>query len=141
MLSSDSFTDFADRVIAGNNLLDGSKFRLTVDQLRETLMSNMGEYLDSKWQTLKQAERECIEAINIFDDWLLEIVTLDTQVNFDLKRVADMAVESVAKCQRLCPSYENTQYTTSRTEQSLQSECFRCKFDSSSNPTKPQHKQ
>ena len=56
-----------------------------MDQLRETLMLNMGEYLDSKWQTLKQAEHEQIEAIEIFDDWLLEIVTLDTQANFNLK--------------------------------------------------------
>ena len=60
-------------------------------------MSNMGEYLDSKWQNLKQVEREHIEAITIFDDWLLEIVTMDSQANDDLKGVADMAAESVAK--------------------------------------------
>ena len=68
---------------------------------------------------MKQAKCEHIEAINIFDDWLLEIVTLDTQANFDLKCVADMAAESVAKCQRLGPLYENTQYTTSTESQNI----------------------
>ena len=108
MLSSESFSTFADRVIAGNNLLEGSKFRLSIEQLRETLMSNMGEYLDSKWQNLKQAERKRIKAIGIFDDWLLEIVTMDSQANDDLKRVADMAAENVAKRQRL--NYDPSPY-------------------------------
>ena len=117
MLSSESFSTFADCVIAGNNLLEGSKFRLSIEQLRETLMSNMGEYLDSKWQNLKQAERERIKAIGIFDDWLLEIVTMDSQANDDLKRVADMAAESVAKRQRL--NYDPSPYPVSSASQNV----------------------
>lgn len=53
MLSSKSFADFVDRIIAGNNLLEGSKFRLSIDQLCKTLISNMGEYLDSGWGQLQ----------------------------------------------------------------------------------------
>ena len=85
MLSSESFSDFTDCVITGKNLLDGSKSCLSIEQLQETLMSNMGEYLDSKWQNLKQVEHEHIKAITIFDDWLLEIVMMDSQANDDLK--------------------------------------------------------
>ena len=33
MLSSESFSDFTDCVITGNNLLDGSKFHLSIEQL------------------------------------------------------------------------------------------------------------
>ena len=109
MLQSESFLEFTDHVIASNNLLEGSKFCLGVDQLRETLILNMGKYLDSKWQNLRQTEHERIETITIFDDWLLELVTIDNQANFDLKRVVDMAADHVAKCQRLNPMYEHPQ--------------------------------
>lgn len=111
MLSSESFSKFSDCIIAGNNLLKGSKFQLSIDQLCETLISNMGEYLNSKWQNLKQAECECIKAIKIFDNWLLEIVTMDSQANDNLKCVANIAAESVAKRQRLDPIYECTPYS------------------------------
>ena len=73
------------------------------------LISNMGKYLDSKWQNLRQTEHEQIEAIVIFDDWLLELITIDNQPNDGLKRVAGMAVEHVAKCQHLNPNYEHPQ--------------------------------
>ena len=62
-----------------------------------------------KWQKLRQTEREYIESIAIFDNWLLELVTIDNQANYDLKRVVDMAVDHVAKRQQLNPMYEHPQ--------------------------------
>jgi len=106
MISMESFSTFANQVIVGNNLLDGSKLCLTVNQLRGILLSNMGDYLASKWDCLKLVEREHIEVIDSFNDWLLEIIAIDTQANKDLKRVSEMAAEDVAKRQRLNPSYD-----------------------------------
>ncbi|KAF8804575.1 hypothetical protein BYT27DRAFT_7259057 [Phlegmacium glaucopus] len=66
----------------------------------------MGNYLASKWDRLKLSDCECIENIDSFDDWLLEIVSIDNQANNDLKRVSEMAADTIAKCQCLAPVYD-----------------------------------
>lgn len=110
MVSSESFSAFANQVIVGNNLLDGSKFCLTIDQLCGVLLSNMCDYLALKWDHLKLAKREHIDTIESFDDWLLEVISIDTQANKDLKHVSEMAAESVVKQQCLTPSYESSSH-------------------------------
>jgi len=87
----------ASSVIAGNNLLEGSKLQLSVDQFCGVLLSNIGDYLASKWDRLKLAKCKHIKGIENFDDRLLEIVAIDSQANEDLKRVSEMAAESIAK--------------------------------------------
>ena len=52
MDSTESFSKFANRVIAGNNLLEGTGIRLDASALRKTLMGNMSEFLASKLDRL-----------------------------------------------------------------------------------------
>ena len=55
---NEPFSEFANRVIAGNNLLEGTNISLNTDNLRKTLQGNMSEFLASKLDRLRTAERE-----------------------------------------------------------------------------------
>jgi hypothetical protein len=101
MNPSESFTTFANRVIAGNNLLEGTTIRLSVADLRKTLCANMSEFLASKLDRQKATERERLAAIETSDDWMQEIVSFDRETTADLKRIAEMMEESISKRQRL----------------------------------------
>jgi hypothetical protein len=90
MDSSESFSKFANRVIAGNNLLEGTGIRLDATNLRKTLQGNMSEFLASKLDRLRATERERLAAIEPFEDWMAEIVLIDHEATSDLKRIADM---------------------------------------------------
>ena len=89
----ESFSQFANRVIAGNNLLEGTGIRLDSEALRTKLTDNMSVFLASKLDRLKTAERERLAAIVPFEEWMREIVTIDHEATSDLKRIADMLRE------------------------------------------------
>ena len=102
MDSTESFSKFANRVIAGNNLLEGTGIRLDATALRKTLMGNMSEFLASKLDRLRTTERERLAAIEGFEEWMSEIVAFDREATSDLKRIAEMLREDVSyKRQRL----------------------------------------
>jgi hypothetical protein len=102
MDSSESFSKFANRVIAGNNLLEGTGIRLDAAALRRTLSGNMSEFLASKLDRLRKTERERLAGIEDFEEWMAEIVTIDHEATSDLKRIAEMLREDVSyKRQRL----------------------------------------
>ena len=102
MESTESFSKFANRVIAGNNLLEGTGIRLDAAALRKTLTGNMSEFLASKLDRLRTTERERLAAIEGFEEWMAEIVAFDREATSDLKRIAEMLREDVSyKRQRL----------------------------------------
>ena len=90
MEASESFSKFANRVIAGNNLLEGTGIRLDTENLRKTLQGNMSEFLASKLDRLRTSERDRLAAIVSFEDWMAEIVLIDHEATSDLKRIAEM---------------------------------------------------
>jgi hypothetical protein len=96
MGSSEPFSTFANRVIAGNNLLDGTGIHLDATALRKTLLSNMSEFLASKIDRLRTAERTRLSTIVSFEEWMAEIVALDREATSDLKRIAEMLKEDVS---------------------------------------------
>lgn len=96
MGSSEPFSAFANRVIAGNNLLDGTGLRLDAATLRKTLQGNMSEFLASKIDRLRTTERDRLTAIVAFDEWMAEIVSLDREATSDLKRIAEMLKEDTS---------------------------------------------
>src|SRR5271155_2147480 len=57
MINSESFSTFANRVITGNNLLDGTRICLDVPALRKMILGNMSKFLASKIDHLKSSER------------------------------------------------------------------------------------
>ena len=89
----ESFSQFANRVIAGNNLLEGTGIRLDSEALRIKLTDNMSVFLASKLDRLRTAECECLAAIVPFEEWMCKIVTIDHEATSDLKRIADMLRE------------------------------------------------
>ena len=102
MDSTESFSKFANRVIAGNNLLEGTGIRLDSSALRKTLTGNMSEFLASKLDRLRTSERERLAAIESFEEWMAEIVAFDREATSDLKRIAEMLREDVSyKRQRM----------------------------------------
>ena len=98
---SESFSSFANRVIAGNNLLEGTPIRLSVADLRKTLSANMSEFLASKLDRQKATERLRLAEIDSFEDWMQEIVSFDRETTTDLKRLAEIMEENSSKRQRL----------------------------------------
>jgi hypothetical protein len=102
MDSSKYFSKFANRVIAGNNLLEGTGIRLNAASLRKSLTGNMSEFLASKLDRLRTAERDCLATIVNFEEWMAEIVTIDHEATSDLKCIAEMLREDRSyKRQRL----------------------------------------
>jgi hypothetical protein len=102
MDSTESFSKFANRVIAGNNLLEGTGIRLDTPALRTTLTGHMSEFLASKLDRLQTTERERLAAIDSFEEWMAEVVAIDHSATTDLKRIAEMLREDVSfKRQRL----------------------------------------
>src|SRR5271168_473960 len=93
MSPTESFVDFANRIMQGNNLLIGTESRLDSKQLRAKLDENMASYLADKIARLRPGDRERITAIEIFEDWYDEIATIDREATDDLKRIADFAAE------------------------------------------------
>src|SRR6202522_1756321 len=96
MINSESFSSFANRVIAGNNLLDGTTIRLDVPTLRKTLLGNMSEFLASKIDRLKASERDRLSEIVSFEEWMAEIVSIDREATSDLKRIAEMLKDDIS---------------------------------------------
>ena len=102
MEPSESFSKFANRVIASNNLLEGTGIRLDTEGLRKTLLGNMSEFLASKLDRLRTAKRERLAGIESFEEWMAEIVLIDHEATSDLKRIAEMLREDTSfKRQRL----------------------------------------
>ena len=73
----ESFSKFANRVIAGNNLLEGTDIHLDTEGLRKTLLGNMSEFLASKLDRLRTTERDRLAGIESFEEWMAEIVLID----------------------------------------------------------------
>ena len=96
MINSESFSSFANRVIAGNNLLDGTTIRLDVPTLRKTLLGNMSRFLASKIDRLKVSERDRLSEIVSFEEWMAEIVSIDREATSDLKRIAEMLKDDIS---------------------------------------------
>ena len=96
MDSTESFSKFANRVIAGNNLLEGTGIRLDATALRNTLTGNMSEFLASKLDRLRTTEREHLAGIEGFEEWMAEIVAFDHEATSDLKCIAEMLREDVS---------------------------------------------
>jgi hypothetical protein len=90
MEPSESFSQFANRVIAGNNLLEGTDIRLDTADLRKKLLGNMSDFLASKLDRLRKAERDRISEIESFEEWMAEVVSFDREATSDLKRIAEM---------------------------------------------------
>ena len=99
MSKTESFVDFANRVMQGNNLLIGTPFRLNPNDLRTKLEINMTGYL-AKMSYLHPAEKKRIKAIEVFEDWYDEICTIDRNMTADRKRISDFVAEYFAKRQR-----------------------------------------
>src|ERR1700678_3216257 len=76
MSPTESFVDFANRIMQGNNLAD-------------------------KIARRRPADKERITAIEIFEDWYDEIATIDREETDDLKRIAYVADERMTKRQRI----------------------------------------
>ena len=96
MEPSESFSKFANRVIAGNNLLEGTGIRLDTNGLRKTLLGNMSDFLVSKLDRLRTAERDRLAGIESFEEWMAEIVLIDHEAMSDLKRIAEMLREDTS---------------------------------------------
>lgn len=96
MEPSESFSKFANRVIAGNNLLEGTGIRLDTDGLRKTLLGNMSDFLASKLDRLRTAEHDRLAGIESFEEWMAEIVLIDHEATSDLKRIAEMLREDTS---------------------------------------------
>lgn len=58
MEQSESFSKFANCVVAGNSLLEGMGIHVDTANLHTTLLGNMLEFLASKLDRLKTAERD-----------------------------------------------------------------------------------
>jgi hypothetical protein len=102
MESTESFSKFANRVIAGNNLLEGTGICLDAATLRKTLMGNMSEFLASKLDRLRTTERERLAEIETFEEWMAEIVAIDHKATSDSKHIAKMLRDDASfKRQRL----------------------------------------
>ena len=93
MTDSESFSTFANRVMHGNNLLIGTTSRLDTTALRAKLEINMSTYLADKLTRLRPTDKERINAIVVFEDWLHEVTLLDEEITADLKRIADFSRE------------------------------------------------
>jgi hypothetical protein len=102
MTSTESFSTFANRVMAGNNLLIGTTSRIDSTALRTKLELNMSGYLADKLARLRPTEKQRLIDIEVFEDWLSEIILLDDseEITADLKRIADFASEHITKKQR-----------------------------------------
>jgi hypothetical protein len=100
MTATESFSTFANRIMQGNNLLIGTTSRLDSTALRAKLETNMSGYLADKIARLRPTDKQRIVNIEVFEDWLAEISTLDDEITADLKRIADFATEHIAKRQR-----------------------------------------
>jgi hypothetical protein len=101
MSSTESFINFANRIMQGNNLLTGTTSRLDSKQLRAKLDKNMASYLADKIARLCPADKDRITNIDIFEDWYDEICTIDREATDDLKCIADFAAEQMTKRQRI----------------------------------------
>ena len=114
MTESESFSTFANRVMHGNNLLIGTTSRLDTTALRAKLEINMSTYLADKITRLRPTDKERINAIVVFEDWLHEVTLLDEEMTADLKRIADFTREhyQIAKKQRTDNASVPTQYNT-----------------------------
>jgi hypothetical protein len=128
MSSTESFIDYANRVMQGNNLLIGTTSRLNPKDLRSKLEINMAGYLAEKIAHLRPTDKDRITAIETFEDWFDEICIIDRDATADLKRITDFAAEHIAKRQRTdLPDYpkHNTHFQNS--------------FQNSSTPNIPQY--
>src|ERR1700679_3734407 len=61
----------------------------------------MSEFLASKLDRQKTAERDRLAAIVSFEDWMQEIVSFNRESTADLKRLAELMEENTAKRPRL----------------------------------------
>ena len=104
MTNTEPFSDYANRVMAGNNLLIGTNSRLEPKDLRAKLEINMAGYLADKISRLRPADKDRITSIEVFEDWYDEICIIDREATSDLKRIADFTAEHWAKRQRTEPS-------------------------------------
>jgi hypothetical protein len=101
-MDSTESSKFANHIIAGNNLLEGTGIRLDAAALRKTLSGNMSEFLASKLDRLRTTERDRLAGIVDFEEWMAEIVTIDHEATSDLKCIAEMLQVDVGyKRQRL----------------------------------------
>ena len=74
MEPSETFSAFANHVIVGNNLLEGTDILLDTSELQKKLTGNMSNFLASKLDRLRKAERDRIKEIDSFKEWMAEIV-------------------------------------------------------------------
>ena len=69
MANTESFIEYANRVMQGNNLLIGTPSRLEPKELRAKLEVNMTGYLAEKLAHLRPTDKDRIAAIEVFEDW------------------------------------------------------------------------
>jgi hypothetical protein len=105
MTTTESFSTFANRVMQGNNLLIGTTSRLDTNSLRTKLEINMSGYLADKITRLRPTDKERIDNIDVFEDWLQEIIALDEEITTDLKRIADYAANLRIRTHRKKATY------------------------------------
>ena len=97
MSDTESFIEYANCVMQGNNLLISTPSHLEPKELHAKLEVNMTGYLAEKLAHLWPTDKDHIAAIEIFEDWYDEICVIDREANADLKQIADFAAEHIAK--------------------------------------------
>lgn len=83
MSPDESFEEYANRVLAGNNLLQGTLRHLSKALLRDTLHNHLADYLSLRLDGLLMSEREHMVGIAEFEDWLLFMKRVDAAARAD----------------------------------------------------------
>ena len=86
MTETETFEDYANGVMAANNLLRGTLNHLTKPQLRDTLETHISEYLYSKIHSLPTSEQEHMVQLENFDEWIVFMKRTDDIARAELRR-------------------------------------------------------
>ena len=92
MREDQSFNDFINPVIAGNNLLEGTAFWKTAAELRTLADNNISNELATAINLMSRTEQETLIAIDNFDDWDAEMRRID-ELRLSQSRAINLALK------------------------------------------------
>jgi hypothetical protein len=96
MQETESFEDWSERVMKGNNLLAGTTFCFDDKQIRTQLENNLSIALARTFDLLTEVERVRIEGIEELDLWMKEMRRIDRNVQRpSVKRPASFSLPEV----------------------------------------------
>ena len=108
MSNTESFIEYTNRVMQGNNGSTTSLLALNHRNLRSKIEINMASYLAEKISHLHPADKDCITAIEIFEDWYDEVCIINREATADLKQIANFTAEHFAKHQHTdCSQFQD----------------------------------